>query len=718
LLTTDGRMENIVVAENTESKSVNERLLNLRNIGIIAHIDAGKTTTTERLLYFTGKTYKIGTVDEGTAVMDSMVQEQERGITIMSAATTCFWKGKNINIIDTPGHVDFTVEVERSLKVLDGAVIVLCAVGGVQPQSETVWRQADKYKVPRIAFVNKMDRTGANFVNVIEQMKDRLMANPLPLQVPIGSEGNFKGVIDLITMKALIYKGDGEDSGFDITDIPEDLKALASKYRHDLIEKLGGVDDTVADRYLQEKGIYPTELVAFIRKATIDGKIIPILCGSAAKNKGVQPLLDAIIDYLPSPLDIPPIKGINTETDEPAERIVDDNEKFCGLIFKIKSDPFVGKLSYLRIYSGTLKGSEYVYNSTKDRKERIGKLLKMHSNKQEIVDCGRAGDILAVVGLKDTVTGDTICDEDSPIVLESIHFPEPVISMAIEPKTKVDQEKLGMALNKLMEEDPTFRVNYNRETGQTIISGMGELHLEVIVDRMLREFSVGANVDKPQVAYKETITRSSRAVGKFIQQSGGRGQYGHVVMDISPGAKGSGVVFESKIIGGSIPREYISSVKEGTIEAALNGQLAGYPVTDVDVKLIDGSYHDVDSSDIAFKMAASISFNEGMRQGGEVLLEPIMNLEVTTPENYMGDIIGDLSSRRVKIEAITDRPGIKVIKGMAPLSEMFGYSTIVRSLTQGRATYTMEPSYYQEVPKNISARIIEASGRISEKKLK
>ncbi len=718
MLTTDGRMENIVVAENTESKSVNERLLNLRNIGIIAHIDAGKTTTTERLLYFTGKTYKIGTVDEGTAVMDSMVQEQERGITIMSAATTCFWKGKNINIIDTPGHVDFTVEVERSLKVLDGAVIVLCAVGGVQPQSETVWRQADKYKVPRIAFVNKMDRTGANFVNVIEQMKDRLMANPLPLQVPIGSEGNFKGVIDLITMKALIYKGDGEDSGFDITDIPEDLKALASKYRHDLIEKLGGVDDTVADRYLQEKGIYPTELVAFIRKATIDGKIIPILCGSAAKNKGVQPLLDAIIDYLPSPLDIPPIKGINTETDEPAERIVDDNEKFCGLIFKIKSDPFVGKLSYLRIYSGTLKGSEYVYNSTKDRKERIGKLLKMHSNKQEIVDCGRAGDILAVVGLKDTVTGDTICDEDSPIVLESIHFPEPVISMAIEPKTKVDQEKLGMALNKLMEEDPTFRVNYNRETGQTIISGMGELHLEVIVDRMLREFSVGANVDKPQVAYKETITRSSRAVGKFIQQSGGRGQYGHVVMDISPGAKGSGVVFESKIIGGSIPREYISSVKEGTIEAALNGQLAGYPVTDVDVKLIDGSYHDVDSSDIAFKMAASISFNEGMRQGGEVLLEPIMNLEVTTPENYMGDIIGDLSSRRVKIEAITDRPGIKVIKGMAPLSEMFGYSTIVRSLTQGRATYTMEPSYYQEVPKNISARIIEASGRISEKKLK
>ncbi len=711
-------MESTVMAENTELKSTNERLLNIRNIGIIAHIDAGKTTTTERLLYFTGKTYKIGTVDEGTAVMDSMVQEQERGITIMSAATTCFWKDKNINIIDTPGHVDFTVEVERSLKVLDGAVIVLCAVGGVQPQSETVWRQADKYNVPRIAFVNKMDRTGANFNNVIGQMKERLMANPMPLQMPIGSEGNFKGVIDLINMKAIVYKGEEEDSGFDIIDIPEDLKAAASKYRHDLIEKLGEVDDTVADRYLQEKGIYPKELVEFIRKATVAGKIIPILCGSAAKNKGIQPLLDAINDYLPSPLDIPPIKGINTETDEPVERKVDEDEKFCGLIFKIKSDPFVGKLSYLRIYSGTLKGSEYVYNSSKDKKERIGKLLKMHSNKQEIVACGRAGDILAVVGLKDTVTGDTICDEDAPIVLESIHFPDPVISMAIEPKTKADQEKLGMALNKLMEEDPTFRVNYNKETGQTIISGMGELHLEVIVDRMLREFNVGANVDKPQVAYKETITKSSRAVGKFIQQSGGRGQYGHVVMDIAPGAKGTGVVFESKIIGGSIPREYISSVKEGTIEAALNGQLAGYPVTDIDVKLVDGSYHEVDSSDIAFKMAASISFSEGMRQGGAVLLEPIMNLEVTTPENYMGDIIGDLSSRRVKIEAITDRPGIKVIRGMAPLSEMFGYATIVRSLTQGRATYTMEPSFYQEVPKNISARIIEASGRTTDRKTK
>ncbi|MCX5680092.1 MAG: elongation factor G, partial [Candidatus Omnitrophica bacterium] len=637
-----------MTADDTELKSTDERLLNLRNIGIIAHIDAGKTTTTERLLYFTGRLYKIGTVDEGTAVMDWMVQEQERGITITSAATACFWKGRNINIIDTPGHVDFTVEVERSLKVLDGAVIVLCAVGGVQPQSETVWRQADKYHVPRIAFINKMDRTGANFANVLQQMRERLMANPLPLQIPIGSEGNFKGVIDLVAMKAVIYKGDQGDSGFDVTDIPEDLKATASKYRHDLIEKLGEVDETVMERYVQEKGIYPKEIMEFVRKATIAGKIIPVLCGASAKNKGVQPLLDAIVDYLPSPLDIPPVKGIDPETDEQIERKVDDEEKFCGLIFKIKTDPFVGKLSYLRIYSGTLKASEHVYNSSKDKEERIGKLVKMHANKQEIVDAGKAGDILAVVGLKETVTGDTICDEESPIVLESIHFPDPVISMAIEPKTKADQEKLGMALNKLMEEDPTFKVNYNKETGQTIISGMGELHLEIIVDRMLREFSVGANVDKPQVAYKETITKSSRAVGKFIQQSGGRGQYGHVVMDIAPGPKGSGVVFESKIIGGAIPREYISSVKEGTIEAALNGQLAGYPVTDVDVKLVDGSFHEVDSSDIAFKMAGSISFNEGMRQGSEVLLEPIMNLEVTTPENYMGDIIGDLSSRRVK----------------------------------------------------------------------
>jgi len=703
------------ILENKDTV-IDKRLENIRNIGIIAHIDAGKTTTTERILFFTGKVYKIGTVDEGTAVMDWMVQEQERGITITSAATTSFWKDKNINIIDTPGHVDFTVEVERSLKVLDGAVIVLCAVGGIQPQSETVWRQADKYKVPRIAFINKMDRTGANFEKVVGDMKTRLGANPLPLQIPIGSEGTFKGVVDLISMKAIIYKGDEGTSGFEITDIPEDLKAMASKYRHDLIEKLGESHEVAMDRYLNEQGIYPKELVEFIRKATIEGRIIPVLCGASAKNKGVQPLLDAITDYLPSPLDILPVKGIDPETDEQVERKVSDNEKFCGLIFKIKSDPFVGKLSYLRIYSGTLKAGEYVINSTKNKRERIGKLLKMHANKQEIVDVGRTGDILAVVGLKETVTGDTICDEESQIILEAIRFPDPVIAMAIEPKTKADQEKLGLALNKLMEEDPTFLVRYNKETGQTIISGMGELHLEIIVDRMFREFNVGANVDKPQVAYKETITKSSRAVGKFIQQSGGRGQYGHAVIDMSPGAKGTGVVFESKIIGGSIPREYISSVKEGVIEAALNGSLGGYPVTDVDVKLVDGSYHEVDSSDIAFHMAGSMAFGEGLRTGGSILLEPIMNLEVLTPDNYMGDVIGDLSSRRVKIEEISDRHGLKVIKGLAPLSEMFGYATSVRSLTQGRATYTMEPSFYQEVPKNISAKIIEVSGRGQERR--
>lgn len=706
----------LTLTEEKQKMTTDTRLANLRNIGIIAHIDAGKTTTTERILYFTGKVYKIGTVDEGTAVMDFMVQEQERGITIMSAATTCFWKDKNINIIDTPGHVDFTVEVERSLKVLDGAVIVLCAVGGVQPQSETVWRQADKYRVPRIAFVNKMDRTGANFFKVLEDMKSRLGANPLPLQVPIGAEGAFQGVIDLINMKAMVYKGDDKNSGFDLTEIPEDLKKLASQYRHDLIVKLGEADEHIMERYIHEKGIYPKELVEVIRKATINGKIIPVLCGASAKNKGVQSLLDAIVDYLPSPLDIPPVKGKNPDTDEDVVRKPSDDDPFTGLIFKIKADPFVGKLAYVRVYSGKLSSGEYVYNSAKDSKERIGKILKMHANKQEIIEEARAGDIIAVVGLKNTITGETICDEENPIVLETMHFPEPVISMAIEPKTKADQEKLGLALNRLAEEDPTFKVSYNKETGQTIISGMGELHLEIIVDRMLREYTVGANVDKPHVAYKETITKHTKAVGKFIQQSGGRGQYGHVVIEVAPGQKGSGVVFESKIIGGAIPREYIPSVKEGIIDAAQNGSLAGYPVTDIDVKLIDGSFHEVDSSDIAFQMAASIALNDGLKNGRPILLEPIMNLEVITPDTNMGDVIGDLSSRRVKIEEISDRGNLKVIRGFAPLSEMFGYSTILRSLTQGRASYTMEPSFYQEVPKNISEKIIEASGRIKAEK--
>lgn len=683
------------------------RIEKLRNIGIIAHIDAGKTTTTERILFCTGKIHKLGDVDDGTTSMDFMVQEQERGITIMSAATTCFWKDKNINIIDTPGHVDFTVEVERSLKVLDGAVVVFCAVGGVQPQSETVWRQADKYAVPRIAFINKMDRTGANFLSVVEQIKARLGAKPLVLQIPIGSEANFKGMIDLITMKAYVYQGEDENSTFEVQPIPEDIKPLASEYRHKLIETLGEAHEIVMERYVNEEGIYPHELTSYVRHATVTGKIIPVLCGASAKNRGIQPLLDAVVDYLPSPLDIPPVKGKNPETDEEIERKASEDEKFCGLIFKIKADPFVGKLAYLRVYSGILKSGEYIYNSTKDVKERLGKLVRMHANKQEIVDVARAGDILAAVGLKNTKTGDTLCDEDNPMVLEAIHFPEPVISMAIEPKTKADEEKLGLALNRLEEEDPTFRVAYNKETGQTIISGMGELHLEIIVDRMLREFNVAANVDKPQVAYKETLTKANRAIGKFIQQSGGRGQYGHVVFDVAPAQKGAGIIFNNKIIGGAIPREYISSVEEGVYEAAKNGALAGYPVTDVEVTLVDGSYHEVDSSDIAFKMAAKIGLDEALRNGHSVLLEPIMNLEVEVPEQYMGDVIGDLNSRRVRIAAINDRGNLKVVNGHAPLNEMFGYSTTVRSLTQGRATYTMEPSFFQEVPKNISDKIIK-----------
>lgn len=694
------------------------KIESLRNIGIIAHIDAGKTTTTERILYCTGIIHKIGEVDDGTTSMDFMVQEQERGITIMSAATTCFWKDKNINIIDTPGHVDFTVEVERSLKVLDGAVVVFCAVGGVQPQSETVWRQADKYKVPRIAFVNKMDRTGANFFSVVESIRTRLGAKPLILQVPIGAEANFAGVVDLVTMKALVYKGEDENSTFDIQEIPPELKPLVSEYRHKLIETLGEANEIVMEKYINEQGIYPHELVSHIRHATLAGKIVPVFCGASAKNRGIQPLLDAVVDYLPSPADILPVKGIDPETKEEVTRKPSDDEKFSGLIFKIKADPFVGKLAYLRVYSGVLKSGEYAYNSTKDVKERVGKLVRMHANKQEIVEEARAGDIVAAVGLKNTKTGDTICDEENPIILGAISFPEPVISMSIEPKTKADEDRLGMALNRLEEEDPTFKVTYNKETGQTIISGMGELHLEIIIDRMLREFNVAANVDKPQVAYKETITKSSRAVGKFIQQSGGRGQYGHVVFDVAPAPKGGGIIFNNKIIGGSIPREYISSVEEGVIDAALNGYLAGYPVTDIEVTLVDGSYHEVDSSDIAFKMAARIGFNEGLKNGASVLLEPIMNLEVETPENYLGDVIGDLSSRRVRISEMCDRGHLKVVRGHAPLSEMFGYSTVVRSLSQGRATYTMEPSFFQEVPKNISEKIVQAnSGNDQRKKI-
>ncbi|MFC1577167.1 elongation factor G, partial [Candidatus Omnitrophota bacterium] len=678
-------------------------LKHIRNIGVVAHIDAGKTTTTERMLFYTGRIHKMGEVHEGTTTMDWMEQEQERGITISSAATTCFWKDEQINIIDTPGHVDFTVEVERSLKVLDGAVVVFCAVGGVQPQSETVWRQADKYGVPRIALVNKMDRVGADYFKVVEEIKERLGANPIPIQVPLGSEAGFKGVVDLIAMKALMYTDEADkETTFEVVDIPQEFAERASEYRHNLIVKLGEVNEIAMERYIQEKGIYPNEIKKIIRDSTVRGKIVPVLCGSAFKNKGVYQLLDAICDYLPSPVDIPPIKGTNAQTGSEEERPVSKDGKFCALVFKIMSDPFVGKLSYLRVYSGTMASGNYIYNSTKDTRERLGKIVRMHANKQEIVREACAGDIVCGVGLKKTSTGDTLCDEDSPILLEGMHFPEPVISLAIEPKTRADQEKLGLSLNKLSQEDPTFRVSYSKETGQTIISGMGELHLEVLVDRMLREFSVQANVGRPNVAYKETITKSSRIEGKFIQQSGGRGQYGHVVFDVSPAQKGEGIVFIDKIIGGAIPREYIKSVEEGVVSAAKSGILGGYPVIDVEVKLVDGSYHDVDSSDIAFKMAASKGFNEGLKKGSAILLEPIMDVEVTCPDQYMGDVIGDLNSRRTRISAIADRSNVKMIRGFTPLGEMFGYATSLRSLTQGRATYTMEPSFYQEVPANIS----------------
>ncbi len=684
-------------------------LKDVRNTGIIAHIDAGKTTTTERILYYAGRIYKLGDVDDGTSTMDWMEQEQERGITITSAATTFFWKNKCINLIDTPGHVDFTVEVERSLKILDGGVVIFCAVGGVQPQSETVWRQADKYNVPRIAFVNKMDRVGANFFGVVKEITDRLGANPIPVQIPVGCESNFQGVVDLITMKALIYKEDkDEETIFEVQNIPSEVAAQASEYRHNLIVKLGEVHEKVMDRYIHEKGIYPNELRDVIRQATINGKIVPVMCGAALKNKGVQPLLDAICDYLPSPADIPPVRGMNPETHEEITRGHSDDEKFCALIFKIVSDPYVGKLTYFRVYSGKLASGNYVYNAIKGVKARVSKIVRMHANKQEIVKEVQTGDIASAVGLKRAATGDTICGEDDePIILESMHFPEPVISMAIEPKTKLDQDKLGLALKKLQEEDPTFHVSYNKETGETIISGMGELHLEVLIDRMMRKFNVQANVGRPHVAYKETITKSSRAIGKFIQQTGGRGQYGHVVFDVAPAEKGAGILFNNKIVGGVIPKEYIPAVEKGVREAAMNGTLAGYPVIDVEVKLVDGSYHEVDSSEIAFGMAASLAFNKGLEQGEPILLEPIMNIEVTVPEQYLGDVIGDLNARRIKIVGISERANAKVIRGYAPLGEMFGYATGIRSLTQGRATYTMEPSFYQEVPKHISEKLIE-----------
>ncbi|MGO9013936.1 MAG: elongation factor G [Dissulfurispiraceae bacterium] len=677
-----------------------------RNIGIMAHIDAGKTTTTERILYYTGVTYKIGEVHEGTAVMDWMVQEQERGITITSAATTCLWRDHVINIIDTPGHVDFTIEVERSLRVLDGAVAVFDAVAGVEPQSETVWRQANKYEVPRIAFMNKMDRVGADFFQSVESMVQRLGANPVPVQIPIGSEDKLRGSIDLVTMRAFLFDDETLGAKYVEDEIPAELAAKAKEFREKMIEALADVDEKIMDRYLSGEEIPAAEIRSALRRGTIEMKLTPVLCGSAFKNKGVQLLLDAIVDYLPSPLDVPPIVGKLPSDSTEVIRKASDSEPFAALAFKIMADSFVGQLTFVRVYSGVLSAGSYVYNSTKDVKERIGRMVKMHANKREEIKEVRAGDIAAVVGLKSTLTGDTLCDEDNPVILESMEFPDPVISVAIEPKTKADQEKLSHSMVKLAQEDPSFRVSYNEETGQTIISGMGELHLEIIVDRLLREFKVGANVGKPQVAYKETIKGNARVEGKFVRQSGGRGQYGHIWIDLEPLERGQGFEFANKIVGGAIPREYVPAVEKGVKEAMVGGVLAGYPLVDAKVSLIDGSYHEVDSSEMAFKIAGSMALKDGAKKAQLILIEPIMSVEVVTPEEYMGDVIGDLNSRRGKIQSMEQRSGAQVIKAMVPLAEMFGYSTDLRSKTQGRATYTMQFSSYEEVPKNIMEGIV------------
>lgn len=674
----------------------------IRNIGIMAHIDAGKTTTTERILFYTGKIHRLGETHEGSAQMDWMEQEQERGITITSAATTCHWRGHRINIIDTPGHVDFTVEVERSLRVLDGAVALFCAKGGVEPQSETVWRQADKYHVPRMAFINKMDIVGADFFRAVDMIKERLKACPVPVQLPIGKEDNFLGVVDLINMNARIYNDElGED--IEITDIPEDMVDLANEYREKMLDSVAEFDDELMMKYLEGEDISPEEIKKAIRKGTNSVKITPVLCGSSYKNKGVQPLLDAIIDYMPSPVDIPPIRGVSLDTEEEEDRISSDDEPFSGLAFKIMTDPYVGKLAFFRVYSGTLKSGSYVLNPIKGKKERIGRILLMHANKRQEVDEVYAGDIAAAVGLKDTGTGDTLCDEENPIILESMEFPEPVISVAIEPKTKASQEKMTIALAKLAEEDPTFRTYTNEETGQTIISGMGELHLEIIVDRLLREFKVEANVGNPQVAYRETITVPAEGEGKYVKQSGGRGQYGHVKLKVEPG---EGYEFVNKITGGAIPKEYIPSVDEGIREAMQSGIVGGYPVLDVKVTLYDGSYHEVDSSEMAFKIAGSMGFKEVMAKAKPVLLEPHMKVEVVVPEEYMGDVIGDINARRGRIEGMEQRSGAQVIRGYVPLSEMFGYATDLRSRTQGRGNYTMQFDHYEPVPKNIAEKIL------------
>ncbi|HHZ16061.1 MAG TPA: elongation factor G [Peptococcaceae bacterium] len=677
----------------------------IRNIGIMAHIDAGKTTTTERILFYTGRVHKLGEVHDGAATMDWMVQEQERGITITSAATTCQWKGVNINIIDTPGHVDFTVEVERSLRVLDGAVAVFCSVGGVEPQSETVWRQADKYGVPRIAYINKMDRVGADFFRGVNMIKERLGANPVPIQLPIGSEENFKGIIDLVKMNAHIYLDELGKKSEDM-EIPEEMQGLAQEYREKMLEAIAETDEEILAKYLEGEEITEAEINRALRKATNNVQLIPVLCGSSFKNKGIQLLLDAVVSYLPSPLDVPAVRGIHPTTSNELERHPNDDEPFSALVFKIMADPYVGKLAFFRTYSGTLKAGSYVFNSVTQKRERVGRLLKMHANHREEVDQVYAGDIAAVVGLKDISTGDTLCEEENLIMLESMEFPEPVIDVAIEPKTKADQDKMGLALSRLAEEDPTFRTHIDSETGQTIISGMGELHLEIIVDRLLREFKVNANVGRPQVAYKETITGKVKAEGKFVRQSGGRGQYGHCMIELEPLERGQGYEFVNKIVGGVIPKEYIPAIDAGIREAMESGVLAGYPMLDIKVTLYDGSFHEVDSSEMAFKIAGSMALKEGAAKATPVLLEPVMRVEVVVPEDYMGDVIGDINSRRGKIEGMEPRNNMQVIRGFVPLAQMFGYATDLRSKTQGRGTYVMQFSHYEELPKNLAEEII------------
>ncbi|MCI7477027.1 MAG: elongation factor G [Selenomonadales bacterium] len=676
-----------------------------RNIGIMAHIDAGKTTTTERILFYTGINHKIGEVHEGAATMDWMAQEQERGITITSAATTCHWKGHRINIIDTPGHVDFTVEVERSLRVLDGAVAVLTARGGVEPQTETVWRQAEKYMVPRMAYVNKMDITGADFYNVIKMMKERLNANAVAIQLPIGAEDDFKGIIDLVKMEAIVYEDDLGKVADEVA-IPEDMQEIAEEYREKLLEAVSEYDEEIMEKYLEGEEISEEQIKAAIRKATIACEMTPVTCGTSYRNKGVQPMLDAVVDFMPAPVDIPPIKGVNPENGEEDHRPSSDSEPFAALAFKIMADPYVGKLAFFRVYSGTLSSGSYVFNSTKGKKERIGRILQMHANNRKELDIVYSGDIAAAVGLKDTTTGDTLCDENSPIILESMEFPDPVISVAVEPKTKNDQEKMGVALSKLAEEDPTFRVRTDEETGQTIISGMGELHLEIIVDRMLREFKVDCVVGNPQVAYRETIRSQVDCEGKFVRQSGGHGQYGHCKLTLIPQEPGEGFSFENKVVGGAIPKEFIKPIEEGIKQAMEAGVLAGYPVVDVKAVVYDGSFHEVDSSEAAFKIAGSMAFKNGALKANPVILEPYVKVEVIVPEEYMGDVIGDLNSRRGRIDGMEARNGAQVINAFVPLSGMFGYSTDLRSKTQGRGNYSMEVSHYEEVPKNIADGII------------